>query len=92
MNRNELAKELNVWPWDIDDWLLWGYPAKKFRTEWQFDLERVKIWLEKQKVSIKRIRPQPSSSTPTTGPKTKQGNPLAFLWFKITAPAFTTFS
>ena len=26
------------------------------------------------------------------GPKSKQGNPLAFLWFKITAPVFTTCS
>ena len=65
MNRNELAKELNVWPWDIDDWLLWGCPAKKFRTGWEFDLEKVQFWLENEKMRIKRITPQPSSSGPT---------------------------
>jgi hypothetical protein len=43
MTRNELAKELKVWPWDVDDWPLWGCPAKKIRSEWEFDLEKVKI-------------------------------------------------
>ena len=28
MNRNELAKELNVRPWEVHDWLLCGCPAK----------------------------------------------------------------
>jgi hypothetical protein len=68
MNRNELAKELTVWPWDVDDWLLSGCPAKKFRTSWDFDLEQVKTWLEGQKIKIKRIRPQPSSKKPTIDP------------------------
>jgi hypothetical protein len=67
-NRNELAKELTVWPWDVDDWLLSGCPAKKFRTSWDFDLEQVKTWLEGQKIKIKRIRPQPSSKKPTIDP------------------------
>ncbi len=49
MNRNELAKELNVQPWDIDDWLLWGCPAEKIRTAWEFDLEKVKICLDQNK-------------------------------------------
>ena len=62
MNRNELARELNVWPWDIDDWLLWGCPARKFRNKWEFDLEKVNIWLESQRIKIKRIRLQRSSS------------------------------
>ncbi len=58
MNRNELAKELNVWPWNVDDWLLWGCPAKKFRTAWEFDLAKVKIWLETENIKIKRSRPR----------------------------------
>ena len=64
MNRNELAKELNVWPWDTDNWLLWGCPAEKFRGGWEFDLEKVKFWLETEKMRIKRIRPQRYSSRP----------------------------
>ena len=64
MNRNELAKELNVWPWDIDDWLLWGCPAKSFRSGWEFDLERVENWLETEKIKIKRIRSQHRPSKP----------------------------
>ncbi len=58
MNRNELAKELNVWPWDIDDWLLWGCPAKRFRTNWDFDLGKIKIWLEEGTIKINRIKAQ----------------------------------
>jgi hypothetical protein len=76
MNRTDLAKELNVWPWDVDDWLLWGCPAKKFRTAWEFDLEKVKIWLESQKIKIKRMRPQPSSQKPKSDP----------LWFGERCP------
>lgn len=56
MNRNELAKELNVSPWDIDDWLLWGCPAKKIRSEWEFDFEQVKFWLKSERIRIKPIR------------------------------------
>ena len=58
MNRNELAKELNVWPWDVDDWLLQGCPARKLANAWEFTLERVEIWLETEEIKIKRIRPQ----------------------------------
>ncbi len=65
MNRDELATALNVLLWDVDDWLLWGCPAKKFRTAWEFDLEKVKIWLEGKKITIKRIRPQQSPTKPT---------------------------
>jgi len=57
MDRKELAKEFDVWPWEVDDWLLWGCPAKKIRTVWDFNLEKVKIWLETKKIKIKRIRP-----------------------------------
>jgi len=56
MNRKELAKELNVWPWDVDDWLLWGCPAKKIRGEWIFDLLKMKIWLATAEIKKKRIR------------------------------------
>jgi len=64
MNRKELAKELNVWPWDVDDWLLLGCPAKKIRNGWEFDLEKVKIWLAVEKIRIKRIKPQRSFIRP----------------------------
>jgi hypothetical protein len=65
MNRKELAKELNVRPWDIDDWLLWGCPAEKIRTAWEFDLEKVRIWLETAKIKIKRMNPRHSPTTAT---------------------------
>ena len=54
MNRNQLAKELGVWPWNIDDWLLWGCPAKKNRLEWEFDIEKVEIWLKIEKIKKRR--------------------------------------
>ena len=57
MNRNELAKEFDVQPWDVDDWLLWGCPAEKIRKDWDFDLEKAKSWLETQKIKIKQIKP-----------------------------------
>jgi hypothetical protein len=57
MNRNELAKELNVRPWEVDDWLLCGCPARKNRDEWMFDLEKMKIWLATRKIKKKRMRP-----------------------------------
>jgi hypothetical protein len=46
MNREELAKELDVRPWDVDDWLLLGYPAARFRPIWEFHVKWVKIWLK----------------------------------------------
>jgi hypothetical protein len=64
MDRNELAKELNVWPWDVDDWLLGGCPAQKIRTEWEFNLEQIRAWLRAEKIRIKRIKPQPAPSPP----------------------------
>ena len=76
MNRDELAKELNVLPWDIDDWLLWGCPAKKFRAGWEFDLERVKIWLETEKVRLTKISPQRSSPR----------HPFGQRWFRGRCP------
>jgi anti-sigma28 factor (negative regulator of flagellin synthesis) len=62
MNRNELAKELKVPPWDIDSWLLRGCPARKVRSTWEFDLDKIRIWLESEKVKIKRTSPQHLSS------------------------------
>jgi len=56
MNRSELAKELNVWPWDVDTWLLEGCPGKKLRLAWEFDLEKVRRWLETAKTRIRRNR------------------------------------
>jgi phage terminase Nu1 subunit (DNA packaging protein) len=58
MNRNELAKEFNVSPCDVDDWLLLGCPARKMRREWEFEIEPVKIWLRSEKIAIKRINPR----------------------------------
>ncbi len=60
MNRNELSKELSVWPWVVDDWLLLGCPAKKDGLVWDFNIERVKIWLKAEKIRIKRIKPNHS--------------------------------
>ncbi len=61
MNRNELAKEFNVWPWDVDDWLLSGCPAKKIGMHWEFNIEKVKIWLRNEKIKIRPIRPHHAS-------------------------------
>lgn len=76
MNRNELASELNVRPWDVDDWLLWGCPAKKFRVEWEFDPEKVRVWLKAEKIRIAGIRPQ----HPPKRPKADRR------WFKDRCP------
>ena len=56
MDRSELARELDVWPWDIDDWLLLGCPAKRFRGGWEFDLEKVTFWLQTEKIKLKRMK------------------------------------
>ena len=56
MNRNDLAKELKVSPWDVDDWLLWGCPADKIRSAWDFNLHQVKDWLSTERIKLKRIR------------------------------------
>jgi hypothetical protein len=60
MNRTELAKELSVWPWVVDEWLLLGCPAKKERLVWDFNFDRVKTWLKAEKIRIKRIKPKHS--------------------------------
>jgi len=62
MDRNELAKALNVDPCNVDSWLLLGCPAKKLWRSWEFDLERVKNWLEIKKIKAKRNKPQHSPS------------------------------
>lgn len=63
MNRGELAKELGVSPWTIDDWLLRGCPAIKIRTQWEFDLDQVKNWLRTEKIRIRKIKPAPALSS-----------------------------
>ncbi|HSR12987.1 MAG TPA: hypothetical protein VLS90_16195 [Thermodesulfobacteriota bacterium] len=60
MDRTELAKEFHVWPWDVDDWLLWGCPARKIRATWDFDPEQVRAWLKSQRIKVRRIRPRHS--------------------------------
>ena len=65
MNRNDLAKELGVSPWDVDDWLLLGCPAKKHRTAWEFDIEQVRIWLKTERIRVRRNKP---SHRPTRFP------------------------
>jgi len=52
MNRNELAEELSVAPWDVDDWLLWGCPAEKVLSQWNFNLQAVERWLKENKIKI----------------------------------------
>ena len=59
MNRDELATELSVQPWDVDDWLLLGCPANKIRLQWEFNLEQVKIWLKNEKIKIKHRKAYP---------------------------------
>jgi hypothetical protein len=60
MNRNELAEELNVSPWEVNDWLLWGCPAEKFLSQWNFNVQAVKKWLKENKVKIKQTaKPHP---------------------------------
>ncbi len=61
MNRTELAVEFGVWPWIVNDWLLWGCPAEKVGRNWEFDLEKVKVWLQTEKIKIKRITPRRST-------------------------------
>jgi hypothetical protein len=56
MTREQIAEEMNVEPWDVDDWLLLGCPAKKIRTQWEFELLQVKSWLKTEKIKIKRKR------------------------------------
>jgi hypothetical protein len=58
MNRNELAKELHVSPYDVDNWLLLGCPVRKIRRAWEFEIEAVKTWLRNEKIAIKRINPR----------------------------------
>ena len=54
MNRNELAEELDVYPWDVDDWLLWGCPGEKFLSQWNFNVQSVEKWLKENKIKIKK--------------------------------------
>jgi hypothetical protein len=63
MTRNEIAEELSVEPWDVDDWLLKGCPAEKLLSQWIFDLPAVKRWLKRNKVRIKQTA-KPSLTEP----------------------------
>jgi hypothetical protein len=54
MNRKELAEELGVAPCDIDDWLLWGCPAEKFLSQWNFNPQAVQRWLKENRIKIKK--------------------------------------
>jgi len=76
MDRNALAKELSVWPWVVDDWLLLGCPAKKDRLVWDFNIEQVKIWLKAEKIRIKRFK---SNHSP-------KRSPLDQRWFRGRCP------
>ena len=53
MNRTEIARELHVEPWDVDDWLVRGCPAEKLLSQWIFDLYAVKRWLKDNRIRIK---------------------------------------
>jgi hypothetical protein len=64
MNRDGLAKELDVRPWDVDNWLLLGCPARKIRRQWDFDIEEVKSWLKIEKIRMKRMGPHPLPTRP----------------------------
>jgi hypothetical protein len=64
MNRDELAKELDVQPWHVDDWLLLGCPAIKIRTQWQFSIEQVKSWLKTERIRVKRMKSDHSPQRP----------------------------
>ena len=57
MNREDLARELNVQPGDVDDWLLAGCPAVKIRLQWEYDPQEVRGWLKREKIRIKPIKP-----------------------------------
>jgi len=54
MTRNEIAKQLKVEPWDVDDWLLRGCPAERLLSQWNFDMPAVQKWLKDQKIRTKR--------------------------------------
>ncbi len=54
MNRDELSRELNVTPWEIDSWMLLGCPVKRVRLSWEFNVEKVKAWLRTQKIKTRR--------------------------------------
>ncbi len=63
MNRKELAEELSVAPWDIDDWLLWGCPAEKLLSQWNFNVQAVERWLKENNIKIsKAAQPLPKAS------------------------------
>jgi len=64
MNREGLAKEFNVLPWKIDEWLLLGCPARKNRKGWDFDIVSVRSWLRNEKIKTKHSGPRRSQARP----------------------------
>ena len=60
MTRNQLAEEMNVAPWDVDDWLLLGCPVEKILSQWVFKIEAVREWLKENKIKIKPTFPSNS--------------------------------
>lgn len=64
MTRNDLGKELDVSPYDVDDWLLLGCPARKIRRAWEFEIEAVKSWLRRQKITLKKMNHRKFPSKP----------------------------
>ncbi len=64
MNRKDLARELGVWPCKVDDWLLQGCPAKRLGKEWGFNIDKVRIWLEAERIHVGRVTPK-ASARPT---------------------------
>ena len=53
MTRKEIAEQLHVEPWDVDDWLLKGCPAEKLLSQWIFDLQAVQRWLKDNNIRLK---------------------------------------
>lgn len=60
MNRNDLARELGVWPCKVDEWLLQGCPARQSGKEWEFNIYKVRIWLEAARIQVGRMTAKPS--------------------------------
>ncbi len=69
MNRNELAKEMDVSPCDVDNWLLLGCPARIARREWEFEIEPVRYWLRIKKIAVKRINHRASPQKAVFDPR-----------------------
>ena len=56
VNRNGVARELDVSLHTIDEWLIAGVPGKKVDGRWKFDLDEVKAWKEARRGNGKSPR------------------------------------